>query len=242
MGRPGVKKRQPVAELMLRAGEEAPEARHELLRKLAAAQEEERVRISRELHDGVGQSLTSVLVRLRALEGAHDPATVRAQLQALRAVASNALAEVQRIARGLRPAHLDHLGLDAAIRYLADEHRNHGMEIHVHATELATGRLPPSVETALYRIVQEALTNITKHAFATRVIVVVERDADGVNLVVEDNGRGFDTPMETTSKRGLGLHGIRERVALLDGTLRIESTRGVRTALHVNVPLPEPDR
>jgi signal transduction histidine kinase len=153
-----------------------------------------------------------------------------------------ALDEVRRLARGLRPSVLDDLGLAAALeRYGADYSQAHGVALDLDVAGLAAGRLPGPVETALYRIVQEALTNTAKHAQARRIRIRLERDSDGVKALVADDGCGFDSDALSRRPGGgqLGLSGMRERAALLNGSVTIQSTPGSGTAVLVRIPLVE---
>ena len=178
---------------------EANEVRARLLKQVMSAREEEQRRIARDLHDGIGQSLTSLLLGLRAAAEVPTFEEARARLGELRDITASLLNEVRRLARGLRPSVLDDLGLAAALeRYAADYTQAHGIAVDVVAPNLALARLPAEVETALYRIAQEALTNVLKHAAAKAVSLVVRRELggetaqSGVHLTVEDDGRGFD--------------------------------------------------
>lgn len=200
-----------------------------------AAQEEERKRIARELHDSTSQALTSLMVGLRALADAAPSPQARAHADDLRAVAAATLDEVHTLALQLRPSVLDDLGLVAALnRYVDDWRRRYGLEIDFAVQGLET-RLPYEVETALYRMVQEALTNVARHAQATTASVIVERRNGTVRAIIEDDGRGFD-PHATGPDR-LGLYGLRERAELLGGSLTIESTAEHGTSLFVEIPV-----
>jgi PAS domain S-box-containing protein len=232
----------------------AAEARARLLGQVLAAQEEERCRIARDLHDGTGQSLTSLLFGLRALEKASDLAATRACAVELRRIATDAIEEVRRMARGLRPSVLDDLGLVAALdRYVADFAQAHGIAIEVRALDPGCRRLPAAAETALYRIVQETLTNVARHARAKSVRIAIECDPSAIRATVQDDGVGFDRDALLRSpeaRKHLGLTGMEERAALLDGSVTIESRPGVGTVVRVQVPLtgdghgedPRPDR
>jgi signal transduction histidine kinase len=210
--------------------------RARFLQSVFAAQEQERKRIARDLHDATGQSLTSLLVRLRALE--HDPEIkpVHRKVAEIRDVAKAALEEVRGIAQGLHPVVLDDLGFEEAVRnYAARFSDAHDVLTDIHMNGLRThGRLPPPIEIALYRIVQEALTNTAKHAQANTVSILVDRQRDHVRVIIEDDGRGFDPGASV----GLGLHSIRERAALCGGQLAIEASPGAGTALYLTIPLP----
>lgn len=198
------------------------------------AQEEERARIARELHDGIGQSLTSLLVGLRSLEACiRDNPEARSLAAQLRDTAGGAIDEVRRLAQGLRPSALDDLGLGPAIERLIEEmgvcHKL-SMDLQISGLE-AEPRLPPSIEITLYRVVQEALNNVAKHAKASCASVVLERRADLVRLIVEDDGSGMDPD----DGGGFGLLGIRERLSLVKGELTIESS-DEGTAVFATIP------
>src|SRR5713101_5998246 len=175
---------------------EANEVRARLLKQVLSAREEEQRRIARDLHDGIGQSLTSLLLGLRAAADVPTIEEARTRLRELRGITAALLDDVRKLARGLRPSVLDDLGLAAVLeRYAADYTQAHGIAVDVYAPDLALARLPAEVETALYRIAQEALTNVLKHAAAKAVSLVVRRElggSSGAHLTVEDDGRGFD--------------------------------------------------
>jgi signal transduction histidine kinase len=220
------------AEGRLRASELREAGRRETLRRVVDAQEHERRRIARELHDETGQALTSVLLGLRLIEGVSPD--VRPAVSELRETITAAIQELRALAVELRPKALDDFGLGAAIERLADTYsRRTGIAIDVHVASLGD-RLPEDVETALYRIVQESLTNVAKHAGAATASVTVHRRPRAVTAVVEDDGGGFD-PAAITA--GLGLTSIRERAELVSGTVRVESRPGVGTTIAVEVPL-----
>jgi len=222
---------------------EANEARARLLKQVMSAREEEQRRIARDLHDGIGQSITSLLLGLRAAAEVPTFEEARARLGELRGITAALLDEVRSLARGLRPSVLDDLGLAAALeRYAVDYTQAHGIAVDWVAPNLALARLPAEVETALYRIAQETLTNVLKHAAAKAVSLVVRRESSGVHLTVEDDGRGFDNDallQEPCTGIGLGLLDIRERAALLNGSVALESRPGSGTTVHVYIPLRE---
>lgn len=220
----------------------AEQGRQELLRRLVLAQEDERRRISRELHDHMGQQLTAVMMGLKTLNAAsygRQPAI--ASLQQLQDLTDQLAREVHSLAWGLRPPALDDLGLETALYNYAEEwaERSH-VVVDFHSSGFETERLPWTHETALYRIAQEALTNVFKHSMADRVSFILERRDDHVLAVVEDNGKGFDVQALqeiSTEERNLGLLGMRERASLLGGTLAIESARGIGTSVFVRIPI-----
>jgi signal transduction histidine kinase len=202
------------------------------LRRVVEAQELERRRLARELHDETGQALTSILLGLGAIEervGAEAVAEVRELVVAT-------LQDVRRLAVELRPRLLDDFGLVPALERLLETFGEQtGIAVEFESGAVGTERLPAEVETALYRIVQESLTNIVKHARASRVSVVLARKPDSVVVVIEDDGSGFNP--EGVREEGFGLTGMRERMALLDGRLEIESAEGSGTTLVAEVPL-----
>ncbi len=216
------------------------EVRARLLEQVITAQEEEQRRIARELHDETGQSLTSLLVGLRTLEGAPTLSEAQEQVAELRRVTARTLDEVRRLARGLRPAVLDELGLVPAVEQLAlDYAQARGVPVEVSAVGFGAARLPPAVETAVYRVVQEALTNTAKHAGARAASVVLQQRRDVVQAIVSDDGCGFDVEASLRTPAAwahLGLHGMRERAALLGGTVTIESTPGEGTTIYARIP------
>jgi len=205
------------------------------VRRVVDAQELERKRLARELHDETGQALTSILLGLKPLEQLASTEEERAAVTSVRELVVSTLQDVRRLAVELRPTALDDFGLAAALERLAEGFREQtGIEVDI-AAQLGDGRLPEEVETTLYRIVQEALTNVIKHAEASRVSILLTRANGAVIAVVEDDGGGFD-PADARDG-GLGLLGMRERLALLGGTLRIEAGAHHGTTVAAEVPL-----
>jgi signal transduction histidine kinase len=205
------------------------------LRRVVEGQELERRRLARELHDETGQALTSILLGLKHVEEAESDEEARKAAAGLREEIVETLQNVRRLAVELRPSALDDFGLAPALERLAEAfHEQSGIEVDIQAN-LDAVRLPGEVETALYRIVQEALTNVAKHAEATRVSVVVTRRGNAVTAVIEDDGQGFGAG--GGSGDGLGLVGMKERVGLLGGRLAIESTEGAGTTVVAEVPV-----
>jgi signal transduction histidine kinase len=205
------------------------------LRRVVAGQELERRRLARELHDETGQALTSILLGLRSVEDAGSSEDMRKAAADLRELVVATLQDVRRLAVQLRPKALDDFGLAAALERLVQTFSEAtGITVDLEA-QLGTERLPAEVETTLYRIVQEALTNVVKHAEARRASILLVRREHSATVVIEDDGGGFD-PV-TTREDGLGLLGMRERVALHDGRLTVESAAGSGTTLVVEVPL-----
>jgi PAS domain S-box-containing protein len=201
------------------------------------AQEQERSRVARELHDGIAQSLTGLTVRLAAVSSAATSRQHAAELDAARLVCEEMSADLRRVLHGLHPSVLDDLGLAAALRRSVSEFETRGgitIDLHI-GTSTHWEDLPPQFSVTIYRIVQEALQNVVRHAHARSASVVLERRRDWVRLLVEDDGRGMPTTTEYTG--GLGLHSVRERAALLGGSARVESLPGAGTAVVVDLPL-----
>jgi len=205
------------------------------VRRVIQAQELERRRLARELHDETGQALTSILLGLKSIRAATDEQEAEAAEATLRELVVQALQDVRSLAVELRPTALDDFGLAAALERLAATFQERsGIETAVESG-LRDERLPPEVETVLYRLVQEALTNVVKHAAAEHVSVVLTPRDGGVGVLIEDDGVGF-TP-EDAREGALGLLGMRERLALVEGTLTVESMPGEGTTLLAHVPL-----
>ncbi|MGJ5181113.1 ATP-binding protein [Bradyrhizobium oligotrophicum] len=218
--------------------------RQRLLRRLGKAEEDERKRLSRELHDQIGQTVTGLLFGLKNVEQAIAQLPGQAaqldSLHALQALASDIGRDIHQIAADLRPAALDDLGLYKAVEAFCSEwSRRFGVSTDVQTLGRA-GRLPPEVESAIYRAIQEALTNVAKHADARHVSVVLDRREEELRVIVEDDGKGFD-PSRRASPDGasqrLGLSFIEERISLLGGTLAIETEPRHGTTLFMTVPV-----
>jgi PAS domain S-box-containing protein len=207
-----------------------------LSRRLVDVQESERRSIARELHDEAGQALASLRYGLRLLEREIDAGgDVTARVAELMQRTDGVIEGLQRLAADLRPVSLDHLGLESALRqYAKDAAVRFGLVVHFRAKGFDGKRLPATVETALYRIVQEAMTNIVRHAKATQVDVLAERRDGRVLVMVEDNGAGFD-PERVARGEHFGLLGMKERVEALDGSLTIESSSGGGTTVVAEV-------
>ena len=225
----------------LAAAEERARFRRELLARVIDAQEAERARVARDLHDQIGQSLTSVLLGLRLLDGCltGDPvrlADAGAHGHEVRSLVAHALTEVRHLAFDLRPTVLDDVGLIAAVRRLAlDVTARAGVAVDVDARGVDDeARLPAEVETVVYRVVQEALTNVARHAGASRATVEIVADGARVTATVVDDGAGFD--VADGPLRSLGLAGMRERAALVGGHLDVVSAAGNGTTVSLDVP------
>ena len=204
------------------------------LRRVVSAQELERQRLARELHDETGQALTSILLGLKRVEDATSASEASAAAGELRDLVVTTLQDVRRLAVELRPKALDDFGLVSALERLVETfHEQTGIEVDLEP-RLGEDRLPFDVETTLYRITQEALTNVVKHAQAKHVSIVLTRRDGSVSAVIEDDGRGFSSV--SSNEDGLGLLGMRERISLVGGRLDVESSPGSGTTLSIEVP------
>jgi signal transduction histidine kinase len=216
------------------------EARGALLQRLFESQEQERAHVARDLHDGVGQHLTALLVGLRAVEDAADAAASRARARELREIAALAHEEIRSLARRLRPAVLEELGLVSALeRLCADFERIHDVKVSLRCHGPAIQRIDAAAEEALYRIAQEALSNVARHAAASEVEVELRQDARSTTLSVRDDGRGFEAEEAGAGARregGFGLASIRERARALGGEFVVRSRAGQGTRLEVRLP------
>ncbi len=216
--------------------------RGELLRKVISAQEDERKRIARELHDETSQALAALGVALEtaSVAPARDAEEVKARIAGIKPLAVRMLEEVRKLTLDLRPTVLDDLGLIPAIRWYAENRlKPQGVKVQLETAGIER-RLPPEMETALFRVVQEAVTNIARHAEAENVVISLAFSQAAVVIEVEDDGKGFDlTAISRTADRGrgLGLMGMRERVALFSGVLTVETSPGAGTQLRIEVPL-----
>ena len=204
-------------------------------RRVVAAQELERRRLARELHDETGQALTSILLGLKSVDDSIEGDSGRTAVAGLRELVVATLQDVRRLAVELRPKVLDDFGLVPALERLAESFGDQtGITVRLESS-LGGERLGPELETSLYRIVQESFTNVVKHARARSVSVVLTRKPGAIVLVVEDDGSGFDP--EHTRDGGFGLEGMRERVGLVGGRLQIESREGAGTTIVAEVPI-----
>ncbi len=218
--------------------------RGELLKRLITAQEDERQRIARELHDELGQGLTGLSLRVEALQRlvSSDPDRLDDQIPPIKALITETTDRMYNLILDLRPSALDDLGLVVAVSSYAERLLDGtGIVFHVH-NELKSRRLPPAVETCLYRIFQEALTNVVRHAQAHRVEIALVERAGLLDASIEDDGCGFDpavVKMNGTDHRGLGLLGIRERARQCGGQIDIVSQPGHYTRIEMRIPLEE---
>jgi two-component system, NarL family, sensor histidine kinase UhpB len=215
--------------------------RGELLKRVVAAQETERQRIARELHDETGQALTAMGMSLRGISTMlqHDTDRAGANLRHLEDLVAHSLNELQRVISDLRPSHLDDLGLPAALRWYASEIQKRAalrVDVEVRGEPQA---LPSEVATTLFRVIQEALTNVVKHSGAERAAVHLSFGQGSVSAEVVDNGDGFDRSLLGRDRPSWGLLGIEERAALLGGQARIISAPGQGTCIDVTIPYGE---
>ncbi len=204
------------------------------------AQEQERKRIARELHDETSQVLTSLLISMAILEESITTQEARDRIADTRKLAHQTLRAIRNLSIDLRPSALDDLGLLPALRWYIKEYQQKcSIEVDFIAHGLRQ-RLSAEVETALYRIVQESLTNTARHANARKVLITMKEDVDAVYVTITDDGHGFDvgTLLKTPDQdRGLGLAGMNERAVLLDGSLDIHSSPGHGVTIEVRIPL-----
>jgi signal transduction histidine kinase len=217
------------------------ESRGQLLSKVISAQEDERKRIARELHDETSQMLNALAMGLETTYASAQSAAMRERLAEAKALTVRALDELHRLIYDLRPSILDDLGLLPAVRWFAERHlKPLGISVRCECAEIDQ-RFTPEFEIAVFRVVQEAITNIARHAEAETVLIECEPSGGDLVIDIEDDGRGFDPGAVTTSgdtQRGLGLLGMRERVELVGGTVRIDSAPGRGTHVSVRVPMP----
>jgi two-component system sensor histidine kinase NreB len=205
------------------------------------AQENERKRLSRELHDSIGQALYSALIQTDVaadrLENGGNPAGAADILRGLHRHVRQTIEEVRHLSSELRPSILDDMGLVAALRnYVQEINEKFGFQVNF-SYDGDKSRLPAAMETALYRIAQEALTNAAKYARSDRVDVVLIQQPHTVTLTVQDYGAGFRITEET--ERGVGLYSMEERASILGGSLKVESVIGAGTTVTAVLPLPK---
>jgi two-component system sensor histidine kinase UhpB len=215
---------------------EAERARTELLSRLVFAQEDERRRIAREMHDQFGEQLTALGRAIDAMkEACAGSPVLSAQVATLEKISRQIDRDVDQLVWQLRPTALDDLGLRAALaNYVQDWSRRVSIPAELHVSGLLDDRLAPDIETTLYRVAQEALTNVARHSQASRVEVILERQAEAVLLIVEDNGVGFEAGAQPPGE-GFGLLGMQERAALVGATVEIESTPGKGTTIFLRM-------
>jgi PAS domain S-box-containing protein len=218
------------------------EIQRELLEREILARESERERLARELHDESGQILTSLLAGLRLIEDARSVKQAKLRAHDLRELTSRTIADLGRLSRDLHPIVLDDLGLVVALRnYVSGYSELHGIQARVRILGMASERIPRPLERGLYRIAQEALTNVIRHAGATAVRIVLVRNRSTIAMRIRDNGRGFEVSSKFGPKGHLGLQGMHERAAIIGGHLTTESLPGKGTCITVAVPAPSRD-
>lgn len=219
------------------------ELRLKLLEKVINAQEDERKRIARELHDETSQSLTSLLLGLSILSDKKTESERNEQIRQLRGLVQETLQAVHELAWQLRPSVLDKYGLSKALeRYLDDYREKYSIDVDLCILGLEGQRLQSEIEISVYRMIQEALTNVARYAKASNVSVIVNRKPGMLSVIIEDDGIGFDAERvlaRDPSKYNLGIRGMQERAVLLNGALKIESGEGTGTTVFVHLPLPE---
>jgi two-component system sensor histidine kinase UhpB len=211
----------------------------EMAARVTAAAEEERRRVAGELHDGIAQSLAALNLRIRLARTAPDPQVRELALDEISGGISDAILELRRMARGLRPPALEMLGLAAA---MSSHARSVGEAAGI-STEFeadnVSGLLRPDAELSVYRIFQESLSNVVRHSGASHVNVHLKHWGDTITLTVQDDGRGFDAKRAYGDRTGLGLFGMQERAAIMGGTVEIRSERGRGTTVLLSVPIQE---
>lgn len=227
--------------IVIRPLQRLAEMRHQLLAITLSAQEDERRRIARDLHDELGQSLTSLLVGLRVIEESIKDPAIREQIQGLRKIGSDTHEEIRRLARGLRPTVLDDVGLQPALeRFLADLRSIQDIDAQLESTLQGCPRLPGEIETALYRIVQEATANAIRHGGATMLRLTLNCTPKEVRLSIGDDGRGFE-PAKVMKRQNadapFGLTNIFERAWLCHGDVTVQSRPGQGALIEVRIPL-----
>jgi signal transduction histidine kinase len=214
--------------------ERQEDLRNRLIEQVMTAQDEERRRIARELHDETGQSLTALLVGLRTIEGSQTAAQAVELAQRLRETTAQTLIDVGRLWRGLHPGVLDDLGLAAAVtRHAGEFAQAHKIAMTLQTEGLDVDGLSPLLQATVYRVLQEALTNVARHAGAGSVSVRLVRRETSVELRVQDDGAGF----KPGNSGRLGLRGMRERAALLGGSVEVESRPGAGTTITARIPV-----
>jgi signal transduction histidine kinase len=220
--------------------QEREQWREELLRKVIAAQEDERKRLARELHDETSQTLSALAMKIETALGAWPAEASRERLVEARQLTVRTLEELHRLIFDLRPSVLDDLGLVSAIRWYAERHLEpRGIAVRCEFSGFGS-RLMPELETALFRVTQEAITNIAKHSGAETVLIQCLQRDDRISIEIEDDGKGFvpaNLPPPAARERGLGLLGMRERVELFGGTIELDSAPGSGTRIAISVPV-----
>lgn len=227
-----------VADLKLASEErnERERLRAEMVEKVISAQEDERKRIARDLHDQTSQALVSLIVQLKLVESASNKPARTQAIADLREQLRATLNDVRRMAHDLRPGVLDDLGLSQSIQWFTDQCRkNNDIKISL-ILDAACDQLPPHAATAVYRVTQEALSNVIKHSQATQAWITLRNNSNGFQFEIRDNGSGFDPRQQILSREGLGLFGMQERMQLLGGSCEIESEPGKGTRVRAWIP------
>lgn len=215
-------------------------SRGQLLRQLFDAQEQERSRLARDLHDELGQHLTAMMIGMRTVEQAESLEEAKGRARTVAEAGAASLREVRRMARGLRPTVLEDLGPATAIERLCEDFQTmHGVHVELAMAIEPSRRFSPQLELCVFRVIQESLTNAAKHAGAKRVEVNLECDERAMHLRVRDDGRGFD--VDRSGGAWFGLIGMRERVEMLHGWFEVRSAPGAGTTIRAELPLSEPD-
>jgi signal transduction histidine kinase len=216
------------------------ETQRQLLEHEILARESERERLARELHDESGQMLTSLLAGLRLIEESKTVNDAKKQARALRELTSRAIGDVGRLSRDLHPIVLDDLGFAVALRNYVNQYSTlHGIKAQLEIVGFDGDRIPHSMERGLYRITQEALTNVARHAQATEVAVLVRLEDHHLTMTIRDNGRGFSTSnKDSDGRKHLGLQSMRERASIMGGELKVESAPEQGTCITVSVTVP----
>ena len=192
--------------------------------------------LSRELHDELGQAMTSILLQLKMLQHEQDIEVIHDRIGGLRYLTQQTIEEVRRLAINLRPAVLENLGLIAALQWYIDDYcRYSGIKVELRAPRVKEP-LPSEIETVVYRVVQESLTNVLRHAEASQVQITLEVNAKELKLQIKDNGKGMT---QVDLKKGLGLLGMEERVKLIKGEFKINSHLGQGTEINISLPIRE---
>lgn len=235
-----LQEKQALLEREVRERREAQAECTSLLRRIVSIQEDERRRISRDLHDQCGQDLTAMRLELKLLtESLQAGGDVQGRLETLRRLIGQVMDEIHHLAVRLRPSVLDDLGLTTAVEnYLGSWREMTGLPVDFECRGWDGRRVPEEIETALYRVLQEALTNVARHAATDAVNVLLTRDADHIDLIVEDRGRGFSAQAApSVAPARLGLRGMKERMEAVGGRLEIESTEGQGTTVFARISL-----
>ena len=220
-----------------KARQEKEQLQRDFLHRVMAGQEGEKKRIARELHDQTGQALASVMVDLKVLENAQDAKDLDQGITRLKKVITEEMEAIHDLAVALRPTVLDDLGLMPAVEMLARNfEKRHRIQVRLNFLGLLDRRLDLCLETCVYRIIQEALTNIAKHAQATEVTIFLEGREKTLRGGVEDNGRGFESENVDQAKH-MGIYGMRERIQLLGGSFHIDSDKGIGAMISFEIPI-----